>query len=276
MIRRILPILVLAILISACGSETPSSQNSNNSAAPVASAANVATSLTANPNMETLLVGSEVLYEPFEFKDEHGQPQGFEIEMMTEIAKAAGMNIQVIDVPRNTAETTLNSNKYQVFISAMSRSPERLEKLDMGEPYLEYEHALYVLDTPENANLRTIEDFKGKNIAAHKGSSGNIAKIKEWEANPVLSDSFFLSLKNTSADKADATLGDSRVMQYYLTKNPGVKARLIMIRDGKTGISFAVKKGNTTLLNKLNDGLAKIKANGTFDALIIKWFGSKE
>ncbi|MDK4554382.1 transporter substrate-binding domain-containing protein, partial [Kingella kingae] len=130
MIRRILPILVLAILISACGSETPSSQNSNNSAAPVASAANVATSPTANPNMETLLVGSEVLYEPFEFKDEHGQPQGFEIEMMTEIAKAAGMNIQVIDVPRNTAETTLNSNKYQVFISAMSRSPERLEKLE--------------------------------------------------------------------------------------------------------------------------------------------------
>ncbi|MDK4680544.1 substrate-binding periplasmic protein [Kingella negevensis] len=259
-------LLVTSALLAGCGdnsapeTETP--------------AASAAASQTAN--LETLTVGGEVSYEPYAFKDEKGQAQGFEVDVMNAIAKAAGMNAQFIDAPRGAAVETLNNGTFMAFSSAMSRAAYRLETMDMGQPYIDFDRALYVLDTPKTANLKTLADFKGKRIASHKSSKGNVKKIEEMGATPVLSDSFFLMLNDVAQGKADAAIGDKRIFQYYQVKYPETKSHIISTGEEKRQFSFGVKKGNTELLKKLDGGLEKIKADGTLDKIIEKWFGKQD
>lgn len=228
-----------------------------------------------NPNWQTYLVGSEISYQPFEFKDENGQPTGFEVELLQAIAQAEQFNVQFIHTPRGEFSETINSGKFAIWASALSVNPDRAQYADFSNPFIEYERVLFMVDKPENNALKTLEDFKGKKISTNRSSKANIelATKLTGEANVVAADSFFLALKEVYAGKADAMLGDNRVFEYYALQNPGVKTRTVSTNEAKKGLVFAVKKGNTELLNKINSGLDKVKKDGSYDKLIEKWFG---
>lgn len=76
-------------------------------------------------------------------------------------------------------------------------------------------------------------------------------------------------------NKVQAVAGDKTVLLYSLRPFPDVKYHTMDLEDvsENKGIGFAVKKGNTELLAKINTGLANIKANGTYQKINEKWFG---
>lgn len=94
------------------------------------------------------------------------------------------------------------------------------------------------------------------------------------ESNVVKTDTFFLALKAMYLGEVDGTLGDSRVLEYFSKNNPEIKTRSISLGEQKREIAFALAKGSTELLNKINSGLSKIKANGTYQQILDKWFGA--
>lgn len=71
---------------------------------------------------------------------------------------------------------------------------------------------------------------------------------------------------------AVGVMGDDAVLNYYDKQNPDIKTRILRTDEPTRQLAFAVKKGNTDLLNKLNSGLNKIKKDGTYDKLVAKWF----
>lgn len=269
---KYLAILALGMGLSACSEETNNTQP--NTTATHVQAASV--SHQANPDLPTYMVGSEVSYEPFEFKNEKGNPIGFEVELLEEIGKAAQFNVVFIHTPRNALENDLNSGRFSILASALSISPERMEKMDFSEPFLDFVREVYILDTPENAALKSARDLQGKIIAVNSGSSKTaIAAVEELtgSADKVeKAGSFYLALAATYNGKAIGTLGDSRILQYYDAKQPDIKTRAISLGDKPKQIAFAVKKGDTELLNKINQGLKTVKENGTYDQLLKKWF----
>lgn len=229
-----------------------------------------------NPNIPTYLVGSEISYEPFSFKDEMGSPIGFEVDLLNAIGQAEGFNINFIDMPRTQVERTLNEDKFVIWASAISVSAERKEKMDFSDPYIDFVREVYILDTPANNGIQTVADLKDKIIAVNKNSQSAMTKAEELTGSQqsVLGvNTFYLSLASTYQGKAVGTLGDSRILQYYQTKHPEIKTRIISLNEEKKDIAFAVKKGNHEVLQKINQGLAKIKADGTYDKLVKKWFG---
>lgn len=278
---KALLVLVCAMLsLPACKKDESQTSAASEVTAPATTSATAPVATTPNnehnPSYPTYAVGSEVSYEPFSFKDELGQPIGFEVDLLNAIGKAGKFNVTFIDTPRNAIEDTLNNDQFQIWASALSVSPERLEVMDMSEPYLDFSRELYVLDKPENAALKTVADLKGKKIAVNKNSKNSVDTATELtgdSANVVLTDSFFSSLASTHQGRSDATLGDSRILQYYQLKLTGAKARTISLGENPKNIAFAVKKGNKEVLNQINQGLAAIKADGTYNKLVEKWFG---
>lgn len=75
--------------------------------------------------------------------------------------------------------------------------------------------------------------------------------------------------------EVDGTLGDSRVLEYFSKQYPNIQTRKISLGEQKRELAFAVQKGDRALLNQINQGLAKVKANGTYQQLVNKWFGTK-
>lgn len=261
-------------VVAACG-EQPSSPSANQ---PAVAASETPVANTASDTvapMKTYLVGSEISYEPFEFKDKQGEATGFEVELLQAIAKAEGFKVQFLHAKRNEFVKLLDDDTHQIWASSLSINPERLAQVDMSEGFLDYEPALFVLDNEQTKTLKEAKDFKGQTIATHGSSKSNFALIDELGANAVPSESFYLGIKSLHENRAAAYIGDSRVLQYYLNQNPDVKARLVYVGKEKKSLAFAVKKGNAELLQKINSGLAKVKANGELDKLVEKWFGKK-
>ncbi|MDK4679243.1 transporter substrate-binding domain-containing protein [Kingella negevensis] len=269
--KQTLSLLVAAAFaLAACGDNSAQPTQSTTPSTPAASAA---PSAAANPSWETYLVGSELSYIPFEYSGDKGQAEGFEIDVLQAVAQAAEFNIQVVNTPRNTIESSLNNDSRQIWASSLSINPERLEKMAMSDSFLSYESAMLVLDTPENKGIKKPEDLAGKTIAYNKSSYLNAAKTKELSANADESTSFYLALKDVYSGKATAVIGDTRVFQYYQKQADAPKSRIIPLSTESNKLGFAVKKGNVELLKKINAGLQKIKSDGTLDKLIAKWFG---
>ena len=74
----------------------------------------------------------------------------------------------------------------------------------------------------------------------------------------------------------DAVVADNGVVVNYVTNNPDAKFKTVNDKAFEPEqYGFAVKKGNAELLDKLNKGLAEIKADGTYAAIMAKYFGAE-
>lgn len=277
---KYLAISIGLCFVAACGGQDNAQPSSNNPPPAVAASqspaptAGVASAAVVPAG--TYLVGSEMTYEPFEFKTKNGEPTGFEVELLQAIAKAEGFNVQFLHGKRSEFAKLLNNDTHQIWASSLSINPERLAQVDMSDGFLDYEPALFLLDNDKTKNLNSPKDLKGQTIATHASSKSNFAFIEEMGATALPVESFYLGIKSLHENKAVAYIGDSRVLQYYQNQHSNVKSRLILLGKEKKSLAFAVKKGNTELLGKINSGLAKVKANGELDKLVDKWFGAKK
>jgi polar amino acid transport system substrate-binding protein len=95
------------------------------------------------------------------------------------------------------------------------------------------------------------------------------ANIKRFESTP-------LALKELQAGGVAAVVADNGVVQHYIQNNPDAKFKSISDTSfAPEQYGIAIKKGNTELLMKINEGLAAIQTDGTYDAIYLKYFGSK-
>lgn len=265
--KLILSTLCTLLLMACSQSEQTASQ-----VTPSASdaQANLAPKVSAQ---ETVLVGSELSFPPFEFKDEQGQATGFEIELLHAIAKEENLAIQFLPIQRDKFIDGLNTKQYRIAVAAIAINAERSSQVDFSDAILDYDREIYLLDEPKNQSLKTISDFKGKTLAASR-SFNTAEEIVGSAQNVVKKDTFYLALKAMYQGEVDGTLGDSRALEYFSKQHPNIKTRKISLGEKKRELAFAVQKGDKALLNKINQGLTKVKANGTYQKLIDKWFGS--
>lgn len=270
--------LLISIFLTACAEETSNQAANANTPSNPAPASAAAENHTANPDWPTYRVASEMNYQPFSFNNEKSQPVGFEIDLLREIARAESFNVHFVNKPRSKVAETLENGEFDIWSSSLSITPERQEKMDFSQPYLNFVHQAYVLNTPENSAIQTLEDLKGKKLAVNKNSQNALNTAAELTGSPdnVLgADNFYGSVKAVYAGNAVGLLGDNRVVEYYITQYPEFPLRAIDLGEKRKNLGFAIQKGNTKMQTKLNNGLEKIKADGTYNRLIEKWFGKQ-
>lgn len=251
--------LSTCLLMSACGKTEVADNNSSIASAPQAS------------HQPVYRVLTEQSYPPFIMHSGIDQIEGFEYDLLTEIAKRQGFQVEFAPYTWNGLFDTLNTGKSDIVSSGITITEERKQKMSFSDPYFETETVL-LLDK-NIGSIQKFVDMRGKKIAVKAGTFQD-NMVKQNGGVPTYADSSWLTVKSTIAKQTAATLGDFGVLSYFANKYP--EEHLKVVKDPtseKEQLAFVVKKDNVELQNKLNLGLKQLKTDGTYQQLYQKWFG---
>ena len=223
---------------------------------------------------DLLRVGTEPTFAPFEFLDTKTKDfTGFDIDLVKAVADKAGYDVKIMNMGFDALIPALSTGTIDVIASGLSITPERQKKVDFLQPY--YQSGLsYLIRKDSAASIKTFADMKGKRIAVQIGTTGaEYAKGVEG-AKVAAFNTTSEAFMDLNAKNADAVILDRPVLAYFLKTKPKVAKQLQLsdeVADAED-FGFAVKKGNTELLNKLNAALTEMKKSGEFDKIQGKWF----
>lgn len=214
-------------------------------------------------------VASDATWPPFEMVDEATKElTGFDIEMMSAIAKETGLDIEFVNVGFDPLLAGMAQCQYDAAISALTITPERQASMLFSDPYLNAGQIVTV--QIDNSTINSKDDLSGKTVGAQIGTTGAMEVEAISGATLTTFDTVDLAYMALQNGQIDAVVADSPTAAGFVAANAD-KLKMVgsVFTDENYGI--AVCKTNTDLLAKINEGLAAIKANGTFDALLDKY-----
>ena len=264
--RRFIQLAALTtagLLLAACGKKE---------AAPAPAPATVA---SAPAPAKLYVVGTDAAYAPFESQNEKGEIVGFDIDVVKAVAAKAGIEVKFVNTPWEGIFNALGQGDRDMIVSAVTITDERKQPMDFSDPYFDAQQLIAV---PANSKVARFADLKKLKVGVQTGTTGDEAvtkllgkasnNIKRFESTP-------LALKELESGGVDAVVADNGVVIHYVANNPGGKFKTVADKDFvPEQYGIALKKGNTELQAKLNQGLAAIKADGTYDRIYTQYFGA--
>lgn len=224
---------------------------------------------------EQYIVGTGATYRPFEYETPQKELVGFDVDLMRAIAKAEGFEVKFINTPWEGIFATVDKGDRDIIMSGITITDKRKEAVDFSKPYF-LAHQLIL--TQKDTKIEKLGDLKKGNVAVVNGSAGDIAASTEFgKASTRIRrfDNTPLALEELNQGGVAAVIGDVGVLNSYSLNNPDKHfnaARDPAFKEQYFGI--AVKKGNKALIDKINAGLDKVIANGEYDKIYRKWFGT--
>lgn len=217
----------------------------------------------------------EPTFPPFDMIDEATQElTGFDVDLMNAIAENQGFKLEWVDMGFDGLIPALQAGSVDVVASGMDASGDRRERVDFSDTY--YDTGLIVAVKAGNTAIQSIDDLTpemkaggqigttGADLAAELYESGKIREAKIYDGLDVA----VMDLQNGAID---ALINDLPVTRSYMDKNSGTIDIVGDVLKAES-YAFAVQKGNTELLEKINAGLQNLKDDGTFDKIYSKWF----
>ncbi|MDO4434474.1 MAG: ABC transporter substrate-binding protein [Alysiella sp.] len=255
------------VCLTACdNSSVPKSTAPQNTAAKQASMP-AASDKTKLPNY---IVVSQSDYPPFATKDAQGMLVGLDMDLLNAIAEREGFTLTFLPRDMTGLLETVEDGSADIVATGVNITPERLEKYEFSQPYLEGNWTA-LLDR-NKVKVNSWSELKNKPIAAQNSSlSETQLKATGITDKPVLVKTLFLGLKAVNNGEADAVYDVDSILNTYLKENPAYYT-VIDTDSGKIPFGWVMKKGNIELKAKLDKGLSNIRADGTYQKIIDKWY----
>jgi polar amino acid transport system substrate-binding protein len=223
---------------------------------------------------QVLKVGSTPTGVPFTFLDtKTNSVQGIMVDLITEIGKDAGFQVQIEPMQFSTLIASLTSNKIDIISAAMFATPARKEVIDFSDPVYSYGEGLIVPKT-DTKNYAAAEDLKGEIVGAQVGTAfvdalkktGLFSEVKAYDTIPDI-------LRDVNTGRLKAGYADYPILAYNLKQGSFPEVRLVdSYKPTIVGtVAIGIRKGDQELLTKVNTSLARLKANGTVDKILGKW-----
>lgn len=226
--------------------------------------------------MKVYSVGTDAAYAPFEKMSAANEVEGLTVDLLKAVAAKGGFEVKFVNTPWEGIFKTLDSGERDIVASSVTITDERKQTMDFSKPYFD---AVQLIAVKEDSKVAKFDDLKKLKVGVQTGTTGDEvvqkllgktnANIKRFESTP-------LALQELAAGGVGAVVADNGVVQHYIANNPNAKFK--SVSDASfvpEQYGFAVKKGNAELLAKINQGLDAIKADGSYDAIMAKYFGAK-
>lgn len=257
--------LVMALSLMACGST-----NANNGGNDNANNGD-----EAQPEAKTtLVVGVSADYAPFEFMypDAGGNMVygGIDISVAQYVADELGLTMQVENMSFDNLLASLDKGDFDIVLSAMEATPERLENADFSDPYYTDVPPAILVKADKADQYKTLADFSGKYVGAQTATT-KLDMVNDMEGVTPVPLSSVLELVNELVyDKVDAILVDGGVAQQYADANPDLVIAEASSELGEAApYCIAVAKGDPKgLLDGINAAIAKMTAENKIETFI--------
>lgn len=258
--------LATALLVAACGGESGGSGTTSASAAPGGVSLINAGKITTCTNIP---------YEPFQF-NQGGKVVGFDVDIVDLVAKKLGVTQDIVDIDFAAIKSgaALNSRKCDVAAAGMTITPERQQNLLFSEPYFDATQALMA---KKGSGVTSLDDVKAKNLKlGAQASTTGLDYVKSKGFEPIEFADSPKELLGLQTGQADVIVQDLPVVLTWL-KKPDIGAQFEQVASLDTGEQYGIgmKKDNTALKKVIDEVLAAAKADGTYNAIYKKWFGTE-
>ncbi len=219
---------------------------------------------------ETLYVATNPEYEPFEYV-ENGKPAGFDVDLAYAIGEKLGMDVVIESMAFDSIISTVATNPNYIGIAAITITDERKLQVNFTLPYF---NAQMVVISKKDNGVVDAETLKGKTIGVQLGTTGDFAAsdyTEKVERFPKVLDAI-MELGN---GKLDAVITDKPVAESLLASIGNESLYLLdTVQFGEDYLGIEVSKDNPELLDKIHIAMFTIFTDGTYDALIEKYFGA--
>ncbi len=222
-----------------------------------------------------LVVAMELAYPPFETKDANGNPEGVSVDFAKAFGEYIGREVKIENISWDGLIPSLETRKADMVVSSMTITEDRQKTVDFSIPYA---NAMLAILTNKNSDIKSVEDLnkEGKKVAVKIGSTGfNYANnnLKNAEIISLADESACVT--EVSQGKADGFIYDQLTIYRDWQNNLETTAAVFIPFQDVDKWGVAVKKGNTELLDKINEFIEKYTKEGGFDKLTEKYL-SKE
>lgn len=198
----------------------------------------------------TVAIGTNAEYAPFEYLDSNGDLTGFDIDLMNAIAEEAGFEVKWVDLPFDSLLGSIEAGDIEAIAASIAPTEERAKSVDFSDVYYSGSQS-DMIASGENTDYGVVED----------------ATVKRFKN----ASSAIMELKNKGAD---AVIIDTIIAEIFCKQTDGIEA--VPVKGTEEDTVFCIEKGNTEITELINDGLAKVKENGTYDTLYAKYFSGEE
>lgn len=224
---------------------------------------------------EVLTVAMELAYPPFETKDEQGNPSGVSVDFMKDFGEYIGKEIRIENISFDGLIPSLQTGKADMVMSSMTITEERKETVDFSEPYA---NALLAVLTNKDSQITSVDDLnqEGKKVAVKTGSTGYLyaqEHLKNAEIIALQDES--ACVMEVSQGKADGFIYDQLTIYRNWQNNLDTTNAVFIPFQDVEPWGIAVKKGNTELLDQLNEFIETYREDGGFEELTEKYLSEE-
>jgi len=216
-------------------------------------------------NENTLVLVTEAGFAPYEYYED-GEIVGVDIEIANEIANALGKELVIKDIAFDSIVNELKSGKADFAAAGMSITPERLKEVDFS---IEYTTSRQVVIVKNDSLITSINDIYDKKVAVQLGSVADLYFSEDYpNTNLVRQKKYLAMAEDLKANKIDLIVMDELPAKEIVANNTDLKILNGYVFEDSYGI--AVKKGNTELVNEINEVLKKLMSENKIEEYIIK------
>ncbi len=243
-------------------------------------------SFTSCKRDENLLVmATNAAFPPYEYRNGHGY-KGIDIEIARAIAKELGKELEIVDIEFSSVIGGVIYGKYDFGMAGMTVTEERKKNVDFTDPYVKGIQSVIVRD---DSPYVSYEEFysgfdddgnptgvkEGIRIGVQQGTTGDIyasSEPSEWGFGRKNVDKYkngAIAIQALMSGKISAVIIDDGPAREFVANNKGL--RILEGNYTEEDYAICVAKGNDKLRLEINEALAKLKADGTIDAIVAKY-----
>ena len=198
---------------------------------------------------------------PFGYIDADGKPAGYDVVYGDRIAADLGVTAKYVPVDAAARTEVLASNKVDITLANFTVTPERAEKVDFANPY--FKVSLGVV-SPTSAEITDVSQLAGKTLIVTKGTTAEAYfEANHPEVKLLKFDQYSDAYQALEDGRGDAFSTDNTEVIAWAIAHPGFSVGIKSLGD-TSYIAAAVKKGNTALLDWLNNQLVELGEENFF------------
>ncbi|MBB5319943.1 transporter substrate-binding domain-containing protein [Marinobacter oulmenensis] len=221
---------------------------------------------------QNLRIAFDVPYAPFEYKDDNGELTGFEVELADAMCEEMEANCEFVIQAWDGMIPGLLARKFDLIMSSMSITPERAERVLFSEPYYITPGGWFAHDSFDT-DVTDMDAMEGKTVGVQRGTTmdtfvtenmGGVVTIKRY----TTAEDMALDLEG---ERLDVVFVDYPVGEQTILNKDGFKEAGEPVKLGQ-GVGVAMRKRDADLAEEVNEALATLKEDGTYDAIMQKYF----
>lgn len=266
--------LAMVLSLAACGGDTTAEDTTGDDTNTETQEPTGDTTLTTVEEGK-LIMSTNAAFPPYEMTDDSGNVVGIDAEIAAAIAEKLGLELQIDDMDFDAALLSVQQGKADIAMAGVTVTDERKNVMDFSDSYATGIQSIIV---PEGSDIASPDDLAGKMIGTQRGTTGYIycsdtpenGGYGEDHVTPF--DDGATAVQALINGQVDCVVIDNAPAQEYVKANPGLK--ILETEFANEDYAIGVAKGNTALLDAINQALKELTEDGTIQKIIDKYIPS--